>query len=194
MANTISSATDRSAELQTVLYVEDHPVNVLLMEALFSKRSNTLLHVATTGMQAWRLSATLRPALLLLDLRLPDCHGAPLLKLLRQRPGWQDIRAIAVTAEYEFELEGTGFLEVWSKPLNLPAVMARLDQLLQPGSTPPGTSAEPALVSPSPISMPGRGISGLRGGGTTGFCRAGTWPVIGSAQSSSVRSAPSSAA
>lgn len=139
------SAIAETGGVQTVLYVEDHPVNVLLMEALFSKRDNAVLHVATTGIQAWRMSATLRPALLLLDLRLPDCHGAPLLKLLRQRPGWQDVRAIAVTAEYEFDLEGTGFLEVWSKPLNLPAVMARLDQLLAQKTA--GAGAADAIAS-----------------------------------------------
>lgn len=151
MANT----TESTADVQTVLYVEDHPVNVLLMEALFSKRSNAMLHVATTGMQAWRMSATLKPALLLLDLRLPDCHGAPLLKLLRQRPGWKDLRAIAVTAEYEFELEGSGFLEVWSKPLNLPWVMARLDQLLQESGT-AATSSSPAEPAMSPRLSPDR--------------------------------------
>lgn len=119
-----------------VLYVEDHPVNVMLMEALFARRSNARLHVALTGMQAWHLSARLRPALLLLDLRLPDCHGAELLELLRERPGWAQVPAVAVTAEYDFKVENSGFSEIWRKPLDLPRVMARLDQLLAPAHPP----------------------------------------------------------
>ncbi|MET0520167.1 MAG: response regulator [Burkholderiaceae bacterium] len=129
-----------------VLYVEDHPVNVLLMEALFARRSSARLVVATTGGEALKLSASLRPALLLIDLRLPDCHGAQLLQWLRQRPGWAQIPAIAVTAEHGFKIEGTGFADLWPKPLNLAWVAGRLDQLLPAPARAPSPS--PAMPVP----------------------------------------------
>ncbi|HEX3142133.1 MAG TPA: hypothetical protein VHQ87_18895, partial [Rhizobacter sp.] len=66
---------------------------------------------------------------LLLDLRLPDCHGADLLKELRQIEGWGDIPAVAVTAEQGFEIDGTSFCEVWPKPIDLGFVIRQLDRM-----------------------------------------------------------------
>jgi len=77
-------------------------------------------------------AATLRPALLLLDLRLPDCHGIELLERMRRIPGWEHIPAIAVTAEAEFMPAGTGFSDVWHKPLRVPTLLTRLDRVLSP--------------------------------------------------------------
>ena len=118
------------------LYVEDEPINVMLMQALFERRPQWELVVATTGEEARRLPADLMPSLLMLDLRLPDCHGTQLLPELRRRPGWHIPPAVAVTAEYGFEAAGTGFDEVWAKPLDLAAVLTRLDQLLVVAPTP----------------------------------------------------------
>jgi CheY-like chemotaxis protein len=110
-----------------VLYVEDHPTNVQLMRALFKRRPQLELVIATNAQEAHRAAEKLRPSLLLLDLRLPDCHGADLLEQLRQREGWDAIPAVAVTAEPAFATEGTGFCEIWRKPLDLAFVLGRLD-------------------------------------------------------------------
>lgn len=91
---------------QTVLYVEDHPVNALL-----------------------------------LDLGLPDCHGAQLLTQLRTLPGLVTPPAIAVTADVRFDITGSGFCELWPKPLDLEHVLARLDGLV--GVPAPVTPQEP---------------------------------------------------
>ncbi|HEY9110098.1 MAG TPA: response regulator [Roseateles sp.] len=116
-----------------VLYVEDHPVNALLMAAIFEHRPQLELVIATTGEEAMRVAAAgLRPALLLLDLGLPDCHGAQLLARLRALPGLATPPAIAVTADVRFDIAGTGFRELWPKPLNLDDVLARLDALTAP--------------------------------------------------------------
>ena len=112
-----------------VLYVEDHPTNVSLMKALFKRRPHLDLVVAMDGSEALRLAPQLRPSLLLLDLRLPDCHGAALLAQLRQFDGWAEIPAVAVTAEPDFEVAHSGFCEVWGKPLDLAFVLGRLDHL-----------------------------------------------------------------
>jgi CheY-like chemotaxis protein len=137
-------------DTKDVLYVEDHPVNVLLMEALFEKRPHLRLVVATDGRQACRIAARLRPALLLLDLRLPDCHGADLLRLLRALPNCADVPAVAVTAESGFEAQDTGFVEVWPKPMDLRHVLNRLDQWLTPDTAPM------PLHSMTSIGMPSR--------------------------------------
>lgn len=126
---------DQDQDPKYVLYVEDHPVNSLLMQALFDRRPGLKLVVADSGQAAWRIAQTLQPRLLLLDLGLPDCHGSQLLQLLRTLPACQDVPAIAVTAEQEFDIAGTGFVEIWSKPLDLAQVLDRLDALLADKST-----------------------------------------------------------
>ena len=118
--------------LTSVLYVEDSPLNVIVMEAMFEQRRDLRLHVAEAGMPAWRLSAQLQPALLLVDLNLPDCHGSDLLKLLRMRRGWAQVPAIAVTADSDFDALGAGFLELWAKPLDVRRTLDRLAELLPP--------------------------------------------------------------
>ena len=114
---------------KVVLYVEDHPTNVSLMKAVFRRRPHLELVVATDGREARELATHLRPALLLLDLRLPDTYGVTLLSELRRIGGWADIPAVAVTAESEFQLAGSGFREVWPKPLDLAFLLDRLDHL-----------------------------------------------------------------
>jgi CheY-like chemotaxis protein len=136
---------DGSIRQRHVLYVEDHPVNALLMQALFKRRPRLKLLLAGTGQQAVCLASGLRPALVLLDLHLPDCHGSQLLDVLRLLPGWEDVPAVAVTAEDDFDITGTGFCELWAKPLDLAHVLQRLDALTDP--TPPSDCARPPGVA-----------------------------------------------
>ena len=113
-----------------VLYIEDRQVNVTLMRELFKLRPHLELVVAENGLWAARMAPQLRPSLLLIDLRLPDCFGTELLPLLRLRFGWQEIPAVAVTADPVFDCSSSGFAEVWRKPLNLRHVLHRLDHFV----------------------------------------------------------------
>ncbi|MDO9004416.1 MAG: response regulator [Aquabacterium sp.] len=113
-----------------VLYVEDHPVNVQLMQALFAQLPSLELTIATNGEDGYQAAVKRPPALLLLDLNLPDCHGTELLKRLRGQPVLSSVPAIAVTAADVQQLQETTFLEVWQKPLDIPSILKRLDQLL----------------------------------------------------------------
>jgi CheY-like chemotaxis protein len=121
---------DTDDDRWNVLYVEDHPVNVLLMEALFSKRPRARLNVAMTGEAGMQAAREQAPDLLLLDLRLPDCHGSDLLQRLRALPGLAEVPAVAVTAEDTRDLGTAGFVEIWHKPMDMHATLFRLDRLL----------------------------------------------------------------
>jgi len=146
----------------TVLYVEDHPVNVLLMEALFTKRPQARLIVATTGEAGLRAAMQDPPDLLLLDLGLPDCHGTELLKRLRALPALADVKAVAVTAEDTRGVLEAGFAEIWRKPMDMHTTLARLDCLLharmlararQPAPLPAPRAERPRQL-PAPIPFP----------------------------------------
>ena len=137
---------------EVVLYVEDHPVNVLLMQTVFELRPELELVVAVDGVAALAATTCLKPSLLLIDLRLPDCHGTELLERMRAVPGWEGIPAIAVTAEAEFMPAGTGFCDVWHKPLRVPTLLTRLDRVLAPhvGRREPSASAASRSASTFP--------------------------------------------
>lgn len=113
-----------------VLYVEDEPVNAMLMGALFERVPNCELVLADCGRRALEAAAGLHPSLLLLDLRLPDLRGNELLPLLRRVPGCERSPAVAVTAEHEYDITATGFVELWGKPLHLHKVLQRVQYLL----------------------------------------------------------------
>jgi CheY-like chemotaxis protein len=113
-----------------VLYVEDHAVNVQLMQALFARRPQAKLLVAPTAAAGLALAIEASPDLLLLDLRLPDCHGTELLQRIRQHDALAHVPAVAVTAEDTGALAGRGFVEIWHKPMDLQLTLARIDRLL----------------------------------------------------------------
>ena len=143
---------------RTVLYVEDHPVNALLMAALFERRPALTLVIAACGAEALRRAASQPLDLLLLDLALPDMHGSALLTRLRALPGCASAPAVAVTADVHFPALERGFCELWPKPLCVDDVLARLDALAgtAPSAPPqlprewfavPAAGAPPALLN-----------------------------------------------
>lgn len=130
-----------------VLYVEDQPVSARVMNALFERLPDCRLVLADCGHAALEKARQLRPALLLLDLRLPDMHGGELLGRLRNLPGCEFAPAVAVTAERDYDFAAAGFGEIWHKPLNLPAVLERVQAYL-------ALAADGCAAAPLPLSTP----------------------------------------
>lgn len=119
---------------RTVLYVEDDPVNAMLMQGIVELRPGCHLHVARSGAEARAFVAGQRTDLLLCDLRLPDITGDALLAELRAGGLPAAIPALLVTAEPEFvaaELARRGgFDGFWSKPLDIAATLRSLERWL----------------------------------------------------------------
>lgn len=115
-----------------VLYVDHRLIDLLLMKVAIRRRPHLALQVAFNGTQALRLAPSLKPAALLIGLDLPDVPGAELLRELRRIPGCAGVPAVALTADGHSEAISAGFDELWSKPLNLETVGARLDRLCRP--------------------------------------------------------------
>jgi CheY-like chemotaxis protein len=147
--------TERSTRL--VLYVEDHVANALLMHAFCSALPGVQLLVAPTGEAGLRAAAQIKADLLLLDLNLPDCHGVELLERMRLLPGAATVPAVAVTAEETFDLAGTGFHEIWFKPLDTLPTLQRLQYLLglsdmaRPGTVSASGTQSTAVPSVVPL-------------------------------------------
>ncbi len=118
------------SETRQVLYVEDQDVNVQLMRAALRTRPDVDMVVATDVQSALAIAPKLQPALLMLDIRLPDGNGAQLLRALRQMPNCRDVPAVAVTAERGFDAQAAGFAELWPKPMNLRAMLERVENFV----------------------------------------------------------------
>lgn len=117
-----------------VLYVEDNSVNVMLMQAIFDLRPALALEVACTGAEGLAKALADPPALLLLDLGLPDVDGVTLLGQLRGQGVLADIPAVAVSADaLSADIQralAAGFKAYWTKPLDLRKTLEALDALM----------------------------------------------------------------
>lgn len=141
---------------KNILYVEDNLVNQMLMTEMVSRYTGHRLQLAASVQEGLNLAAHRHFDLLLLDLRLPDGDGAELLAMLRRLPLCQAVPAVAVTAEYGFRLEGSGFCEVWYKPLDLHQTLARLERVLRsPATAPAGLFAVAASQRTMTLATPG---------------------------------------
>jgi len=119
---------------QKILIVEDNPLNMRLMEMILKANSYTLLK-ATDGEEALDIAAREKPALVLMDIRLPKVSGLEVARRLKENPAFSHISIIALTAhamkgDKEKAIEA-GCDSYLSKPINtreLPRLVA--DMLL----------------------------------------------------------------
>ena len=120
--------------VQTVLYVEDNPVNQLLMEGMLARRPGTRLLTAANGPDGLAMAGQSPPDLVLLDIQLPGMDGYEVLRRLRQMPATRGVPVIAVSANaMPDDLEQAreaGFDDYVTKPLDLPLLLAALDKAL----------------------------------------------------------------
>ncbi|WP_457428000.1 response regulator [Roseateles sp. P5_E7] len=125
--------------IRVVLYVEDDPVNALLMQGILELRPGCHMQVARSGAEARRFVAEHRVDLLLCDLHLPDVDGDTLLTQLREAGLSATVPALLVTAEAEDVAANLarrgGFDGFWSKPLDVAATLRSVERWLgEPGS------------------------------------------------------------
>lgn len=118
-----SSASPTPRQPKQVLYVEDNPVNVLLMQNTLARMPDIELKIATTGETGLSMALKAPPDLILMDIHLPGMSGYDTLKHLRQHPETRDIPVIAVSAAaLSEEIErglAAGFRRYITKPFNI---------------------------------------------------------------------------
>ncbi len=119
---------------RTVLYVEDEPLNTVLMQEIFRQRPGWTLHAAADGRQGLAAARSLKPDLVLIDMNLPDMNGSDLLALLRGDAATRGLRCIALSADaLPEQISGAlsaGFSDYWTKPIDVTLVLNKLSQCL----------------------------------------------------------------
>jgi CheY-like chemotaxis protein len=135
--NSVSSANRTHGEAQeyTLLYVEDNPANMKLVEQILSRDPSIRLLTATDGASGIESARASLPDVVLMDINLPDMSGIEALAMLRSDPATADIPVLAVSAnamprDIEKGLEA-GFFRYVTKPINVDDFTDALDLALQ---------------------------------------------------------------
>ncbi len=81
-----------------MLYIEDDVVNFTLVERILQFRPKLALRHASHGELGIQMAKAWRPKLVLLDLNLPDMHGAEVLQELRVQSETADIPVVILSA------------------------------------------------------------------------------------------------
>lgn len=114
-----------------LLYIEDNPVNQLVVQELVAQRPQLSLDCADDGAQGLARARELRPDLILLDMQLPDVDGYEVLRRLRLDPLTAAIPCIALSANAMPEdirrALSAGFADYWTKPIDFKRFLAGLD-------------------------------------------------------------------
>lgn len=130
--------------LSTVLYVEDNLVNIMLVEHIISDLPHLRLLSASDGVQGIALARSQLPAIILLDITLPDMSGIDVLKMLQRDSSTAHIPIIALSgnalaSNVQQGLEA-GFFRYLTKPIKVKELIAALNDALA-GSKIPDTHA-----------------------------------------------------
>jgi PAS domain S-box-containing protein len=119
---------------QSLLYIEDNPVNLSLIEQVMLMRSDISLLVAINGTLGVQMALSSLPDVILLDINLPDIHGFDLIKMLKEHPSTSTIPVIALSANaMQIDIEKgllAGCRHYLTKPVKVTELMEKLDETL----------------------------------------------------------------
>jgi hypothetical protein len=125
----------------TLLYIEDNPANAALVEQFLHFRPRIKLYQAADGATGLVMAAVCQPDLALIDIRLPDMMGDEVLRQLRQQPETRNVPSVAVSANampHDIEAAlAAGFVDYWTKPLDVTHFLRGIDRLLARADAPP---------------------------------------------------------
>jgi signal transduction histidine kinase/AmiR/NasT family two-component response regulator len=123
------------AQLRTLLYVEDNPANLMLVEDLVARRPDIRLLSARDGDRGIEIARASRPDVILMDINLPGISGIRALRILAADAATVHIPVIALSAnamprDIDKGLEA-GFFRYLTKPIKVDEFMATLDLALK---------------------------------------------------------------
>jgi len=121
------------ASRQTILIIDDTPINIRVLSELFEQECEILF--ATNGEDGLRLAHSSRPDLILLDIMMPKMDGYEVCRRLKSDPLTEDIPVVFVTAlgEEKDEAKGLelGAIDYIIKPITPLIVKARIHNHLE---------------------------------------------------------------
>ncbi|HEY8024007.1 MAG TPA: PAS domain S-box protein [Burkholderiaceae bacterium] len=130
-----ASSHNDALAVHTLLYVEDNPANLALVEQLVARRADLKLISAVNGHLGIQLARAMRPDVILMDINLPGISGFGVLTLVQEDSAIAHIPVIALSAnamprDVERGMEA-GFFRYLTKPIKVNEFMNALDAALQ---------------------------------------------------------------
>ena len=118
----------------TLLYVEDNPANLKLVEQIIARHSDMRLLTAMNGISGVEIAHDSQPDVILMDINLPDINGFEALKILCLDPDTAHIPVVALSAnamprDIKKGLEA-GFFRYITKPIKINDFMDALADAL----------------------------------------------------------------
>jgi CheY-like chemotaxis protein len=119
----------------TVLYIDDEQDNILVVQRLLKRaRPDIQLHTAGTGRDGIEAAVDIKPALILLDNRLPDTNGEQVLRQLAASPATAAIPVVILSGDSGRvtvnELLAAGATEFLAKPFDIHQLLAIIGRYL----------------------------------------------------------------
>ena len=123
------------AQLRTVLYVEDNPANLMLVEDLMARLPHISVLSATDGQRGVEVARASLPDVILMDINLPGLSGIQAMRLLAEDPVTAHIPVIALSAnavprDIQNALKA-GFFRYLTKPIKIGEFMDTVDEALK---------------------------------------------------------------
>ena len=132
---TASAQSPCGAALCTLLYVEDNPANMKLVEQIIERCPDLRLLTAVNGTLGIELARAVLPEVILLDINLPGISGIEVLKILREDPATAHIPVVALSANaMPRDIErglAVGFFRYLTKPIMVKEFLDTLNEALE---------------------------------------------------------------
>jgi CheY-like chemotaxis protein len=131
--------TQGNAAMRTLLYVEDNPANLMLVEQIIEGVPHLRMLSARDATLGIALARAHQPEVILMDINLSGLSGIEALKILREDPATAHIPVLAISAnamphDIQQGLEA-GFFRYLTKPIKINEFMQALDLALELSAT-----------------------------------------------------------
>ena len=148
----ITTPTPEPTKQSVVLYVEDNPANLQLIEQLLGRRTDLQLLTAKDGREGIDLAISSVPDVILMDINLPGISGIDAMRILQVNPLTAHIPIIALSAN-AMQLDivkglAAGFFKYITKPINVNEFMETLNFTLEFAAKRSETSTSSPLIKP----------------------------------------------
>jgi len=122
-----------------IVVVDDEPdMARLIAKAIKGAHADYEVTEATDGFRAGSVIATVKPDVVVLDLRMPGMDGFEVCRLIKSQPATKHAKVVAITAypseESEREILDCGAYKCLPKPLDLDALIAEIDKAVDGSS------------------------------------------------------------
>ncbi len=121
------------ADAPCILIIEDNPLNMKLATQLLTVNGFRVLQ-AFDGAAGLNLIKTQRPALVLLDIHLPDMDGYQVFQKIHEDPDMSGLKVVALTAsamrEDEQAIRARGFTDYIAKPIDTRRFVQHVREIL----------------------------------------------------------------